>query len=106
MNDKEDHFLVIIVIFCLSLLCFSVFPADVFSANSFAIETPDQEETRSILLDESRFWQDAEKVAENVIIVTEEKIKSLPANNVAEVLFHIPGFNIDLRRTKSEAMSS
>lgn len=69
----------------------------VAAADDVIIENVQEVQSEEISLSESRIWQDLVTISENVIVVTQEKIKTLPVHNLAEILHYIPGFSCDLR---------
>ncbi len=84
----------VIFLFFFALAIFNLNPSAIASSDE-PNEVLDKPKPEIITMHESRFWQDPSRIAENTIIVTEEKIGSLPAHNVADVLQYIPGLNID-----------
>ena len=80
------------VIFCLFLFL------DIWAVWA-AEEIPEEEilELEKIIVSAKRFLEGLKGVAENVSVITDEEIRSLPARDLSEVLSYIPGVDIEPR---------
>lgn len=61
------------------------------------IAAPVEPLCQDISLQETRFWQKPENIAENVMVISSKDLEKLPADNLAEVLRYYSGITIDTR---------